>query len=152
MAANKFHLWPRARALYERGGTLSEVADQLDVHRATLCRWSGKDAEAGRPWRRRPAPAEGPAYVRARLHQKLERMADGLAGDAEGEEVELADRMLKVCRVLEDLPEQGAGLEGLLQAMRRFMDFCLQRLPEEQTPPVRRAVRMFVENLKEEHT
>ena len=61
-------------------------------------------------------------------------------------------RMLKVCRVLEHVRGDGADLDAQLEAIKRFAKFCLQNLNEEEMQHVRKAIRLFLDNLKEEHS
>ena len=60
--------------------------------------------------------------------------------------------MLKICRVLEHLRDDGDELTACLKAMERFGTFCARTLVEEEMTPVRKAVRLFLDELKKEHS
>lgn len=149
-------LLPEARALAAEGVPNREIAAALDVAPSTIRRWARCDAEAGRPWRKPGAPtAATPPPRRAdRLYNRVEGLLEQLIdeSDVEQKSANLENRMLKLCRVLEHLRERRDDLEGQLAAMQRFGAFCARNLPEEQMRPVRRAVRLFLDDLKREHS
>ncbi len=62
------------------------------------------------------------------------------------------DRMVKVCRVIETLSPGEDDLSGQLHAMQAFAVFCVRTLPECEMAPVRKAVRLFLDHLKREHS
>ncbi len=150
---------PEARALYESGVRVSEIAAALNVSPRTIRRWRSAEADAGRPWRRdcdsparvphRPAPSRRHDLVR-----ELEESLADLVGrmGTEDEDARLPDRMLKLCRVIDFLRDDSDDPTCALQTMERFAAFCMDRMTEEEVAPVRRAVSMFVETLRREHT
>ncbi len=157
----KERLLPQARALYAEGLAKTEIAAALDISTRTLRRWARADADAGRPWSREgsdlladeplPEPAgPDPARIRRMLERRLELLAERAECDLD--DARLDDRMLKVCRILEHLDVGAQRLEAQLRAAKDFAAFCLRNLPEREVRPVRKAVRMFVEHLKEENT
>ncbi len=138
---------PEARALYAAGAAKSHIAKSLGVARSTVTRWSQEDGAAGRPWKHDADPMQ-----RGRLRALLERrLADLAKQGADGKEAAAAeDRMLKICRVLDHLQDEGSQLDALVDATLRFAKFCRRNLSEDEMGPVRKAVRLFVEHLKKE--
>ncbi|MFW6189893.1 MAG: helix-turn-helix domain-containing protein [Planctomycetota bacterium] len=152
-------LLPQARTLAAEGVPKPEIAAALDVAPSTIYRWAKRDAAAGRPWDEKdppspPAPAP-PAPNSAdrlyrRLQERLERLID--ESDTDAKSANLENRMLKLCKVLDHLREQRDDLEGQLRAIKRFGSFCARRLPEDEMAPVRKAIRLFLDELKREHS
>ncbi len=140
---------PEARALYAAGATKAVITKSLDVARSTITHWSKQDAAAGRPWERDAEPME-----RGRLRALLEQRLADLAKQDDGTDAKAAaaseDRMLKICRVLDHLQDEGSQLDALVDATLRFAKFCRRNLSEDEMGPVRKAVRLFVEHLKKE--
>ena len=60
--------------------------------------------------------------------------------------------MLKVCKVLEYLRAGEDDLDAQLAAMKRFAGFCIRTLSEDEMTPVRKAIRLFLDDLKREHS
>jgi len=152
-------LLPQARTLAAEGVARPEIAAALDVAPSTIYRWANRDAEAGRPWDETgppPAPAvTTPPPTNAdrlyrRLQERLERLID--ESDIDAKSTGLENRMLKLCKVLDHLREDRDDLQGQLTAMKRFGSFCARHLPEEQMSPVRKAIRMFLDELKRAHS
>ena len=153
---------PAARALYAEGLDYVEVAEALKMSVGTVRSWATQDRKAGDPWRRDnepEVPAKPPAGATGRvsrealfgrLEERLQRLIERSEEDLDDAKIE--DRMLKVCRVLESLRGDAADLDAQLEAMKRFADFCLQNLTEDEMSPVRTAIRQFVDYLKEEHS
>jgi len=160
--SQKEMLLPRARALYAEGSTYDVIAESLGVSARTVRRWAAQDRAAGRPWRRdaerasstsRPSlpRGEGSAEaLRARLRERLDYLV--AQSELNPDDAKLDDRMLKLCRVLEHLHKEAADVDAQLEALERFTRFCLQNLSEDEMDPVRKAVRLFLDNLKEEHS
>jgi len=157
---------PEARALYAEGVATGAIANALSISPGTVRRWAREDAAAGRPWTRDPLPpAAGSPAVRPlpdpqepgslsrrlcrRLEQRLERLVECHGDDIDSTRLE--DHMLKICKVLDGLRAGADDTTAQLEAMRRFADFCLRSLPEEEMTPVRRAVRLFLEDLKRDN-
>jgi len=143
----------QARALRAAGARTAEIAAALGVSPSTVRRWARQDAradeEVGAPERGHPArrPVD-------RLILKLERRLAKLVEneDEKAEPARIEDRMLKLCKVLDYLRAGRDDLTGQLEAMRGFAAFCLQNLPEPDMDPVRKAIRLFVEQLRKEHS
>jgi hypothetical protein len=124
-------------------------------------RWAAEERAAGRPWRPEAGPAntatrpslpreEGnPEALRARLRERLDYLV--AQSELNPDDPKIDDRMLKVCRVLEHLQDD-ADLDAQLETIRRFAAFCVRNLPESTVQPLRSAIRLFVEDLKEEHS
>ena len=161
----KDKLLPRARALYAEGSPKPVIAEALKVSLRTVQQWARKDALSGHPWRREtepvPATAAGRPAARSmgaspaeeicrKLEERLERLIE--AGETAKDGARLEDRMLKICKVLEHLRAGRDEVGAQLSAMKRFAAFCLRTLSEEEMSPVRKAIRLFVENLKKEHS
>lgn len=177
----KAKLLPEARALYAEGASKPVIAEALKVPLRTVQRWAQQDAKAGRPWQRGPSEPRMPAGRRPplaeaprsddagkpsradnqeprsltdRLCRRLEERLEGLIEKSEGKKPDprLEDRMLKICKVLEYLRGEDNDLSAQLRAMKRFATFCVQTLSEEEMTPVRKATRLFLEDLKREHS
>ncbi|MFO8008602.1 MAG: helix-turn-helix domain-containing protein [Candidatus Brocadiia bacterium] len=157
--ATKQELLPRARALYAEGLPKRVIAEALDVSPRTLRRWAKQDREAGRPWERNtgkpPAPARrhngtSPAEMRADLERHLADLV-ALQGTDQGDG-KLEDRMLKVCRVLDHLRDEEDDVGAQLRGLKRFAAWCVRHLSEQDMEPVRRAIRRFLDELKEQHS
>lgn len=165
--SKKDKLLPQARALYGEGLGKTVIAESLGVAASTVRRWARQDAQAGRPWQRGgqspPAPDPTPPAAGARpghqcradrlcrrLEERLERLIE--EAEAAGDGARLEDRMLKVCRVLEHLRGDHDELRAQLEAMKRFASFCTRTLTEGEMAPVRKAVRLFLEHLRREHS
>ena len=168
MAASlKAQKLPEARALYAEGASCEVIAEALGVSPRTVRRWARQEHEAGRPWRRRAEsdPSETHDHedhgrpdagndsltrrLCCRLEERLERLVEQSELADEGGRLE--DRMLKVCRVLDSL-RAGDELTGKLEAMKRFAAFCVGTLPDAEMTPVRKAIRLFIEELRREHS
>jgi hypothetical protein len=98
--------------------------------------------------------APDPPKDRAELCRRLENRLALLVVEAEKDlkDAKVEERFLKLCRVLESLRSDTADLDAQLEAMRRFADFCVRELTEEEMAPVRGPIRQFVDYLKEEHS
>jgi transposase len=151
-----------ARALYAEGATYAVIAEALGVSPRTVRRWARREREAGRPWQRgggtesppRPsAPSRSDEPLSRRLCCKLEERLARLVEQSElaDEDARLEDRMLKICRVLDSL-RAGDELTARLEAIKRFAAFCVRTLPDEEMTPVRKAIRLFIEELRREHS
>ena len=160
-------LLPRARALYAAGSDEKAIAAALQVPAATVRRWARQDKKLGDPWRRdggtdglatplTPRPRRrtrtpaGADALRRRLQDRLERLIELSEDDLDDAKIE--ERMLKVCRVLESLRGEAADLDAQLELAKRFAAFCMRNLSEEEMEPVRRAIRLFMDNLREENS
>jgi len=155
----------QARALYAEGLGQAEIASALAVSARTISRWARRDAEAGRPWRRERAgdvarpPKEPPSTSRDRSRRTAERLRRSLekrlarlvkASEADDDNGRIEDRMLKLCKVLEFLRADSSDLDCQLRTLERFTAFCLTALCDEEMDPVRKAVRMFMEQIRRE--
>jgi len=142
----------QARALYAEGLTQAEIAAAIGVATGTVSHWASHDRRNGDPWVRGPRQFNPPpnATLADRLYARLQERLERLIGGTE-DDPELEDRALKVCRLLEHLRADRDNLNAQLGAMHAFASFCLQTLPEEEMAPVRRAIRMFVDQLRKEH-
>ncbi len=165
--SRKDELLPQARVLCAEGMSKAEVASALHVSRRTIQRWAKQDRDAGRPWRRPgDGEAESPSRGRtdalassggdlvervyAKLQERLEDLVE--SGEEESGSARVEDRMLKICRVLDYLRSDRDPVGEQLRAMKAFAAFCLRTLNEEQMRPVRKAIRMFLDDLKKENT
>ncbi len=155
----KQELLPQARALYAEGLPKGVIAEALDVSPRTVRRWARQDREAGRPWRRdaenptRPHAARRsacPAELRADLEGHLADLV-ALQG-TDQDDGKLEDRMLKVCRVLDHLRADEHDVGAQLRGLKRFAAWCVRHLREQDMAPVRRAIRRFLDELKEQHS
>ena len=80
-----------------------------------------------------------------------QRLADLVARSInEPDKAGAEDRMLKICRVLEFLREAD-DLEAQLRAIKGFAAFCMQTLTEDEMPPVRKVIHLFLEKLRREN-
>jgi len=156
---------PEARALYAEGLSMAAIAEALPVSVSTVRRWAREEAAGGRPWTRRATPESRPEVrqdttaphrrvsprrplaerLRRRLERRLEKLVRQHANDVSTTALE--DHMLKTCKVLEllkDHDDPGTQLE----AMRRFAAFCVRTLSEDEMGPVRKAIRLFLDEVR----
>ncbi len=166
----KSKLVPEARALYAEGSSKPVIAEALKVSAGTVRRWAREEAAAGRPWRRGPSDSEepprpssraaaprppsggarGPGSLPERLCRSLEERLEHLMERSKeaDDDPRLEERMLRICKVLGYLREEADDLSAQLVAMKRFVAFCLRTLSEDEMTPVRKAVRLFVQELR----
>jgi hypothetical protein len=155
----KDRLLPKARALHAEGLSKPEIAAALGVAESTIYRWARHDEEAGDPWPKAqddPPELDSPDALppAERLYRKLHRRLEALVerGGADPEARGLEDRMLKLCRVLDYLRKGRDDLTERLRALKSFAAFCLRNLTEEEMDPVRKGIRLYVDELKREHS
>ena len=154
----KMKLLPQARALYAAGSDEDAIAASLSVSVTTVRRWAREDERAGEPWTRDGKPMTRPSRrarnsadsLRRRLQERLERLIERSEDDMDDAKIE--ERMLKVCRVLEALRGDTADLDAQLELTKRFAAFCMRNLTDEEMEPLRKAIRLFMDNLREEHS
>ena len=111
------------------------------------------ERQAPSPETERPEPdraAPSAERLRRKLEERLERLIE--ESEADQGNARLEDRMLKVCKVLEFLRGEGDDIAGQLEAMDGFSDFCVRTLSEGEMTPVRKAVRLFLDELKRKHS
>ena len=147
---------PEARALYAEGLSFVAIGKSLDVPAGTVRRWALEERRAGHVWVRdgEPAPAPEGNADRAEVLRRLERRLALLVEQAENDlsDAKVEERFLKLCRVIESLRGDAAELDAQMEAMKRFADFCVQNLTEDEMAPVRGPIRQFMDYLKEEHS
>jgi hypothetical protein len=105
-----------------------------------------------------PEPAVSPESVqerrdrerRSETREKLEEHFHKVVQDLSPEEkgYKSEDRALKVTKLIAFMEERADRTEASLRAMAGFVRFCLRELTEEEMQPVRKAVRMFTEELR----
>jgi len=140
----------RARQLYEQGSALDAIARSVKTPVMSVLRWHRDDEAKGLQWLR-PGEPTFEQKMRARLYRHLEvllRAAETRKKQARAPYPTLEDRMLKVCQVIKHLSPDCDDLMAQLLAMKEFADFCVRTLSEEEMGPVRKAVRMFLDELK----
>lgn len=167
--SRKEELLPQARVLWAEGLTKAEVARALSVSLRTIRRWAKQDRDAGNPWRRgselapEPEPAEDELPLVSgsseddlveRIYTKLqERLVKLVESDEEESDPKrLEDRMLKICRVLKELREDRDVIGQQIDAVHSFGAYCLRTLSEDEMQHVRRAIRLFLDDLKRENS
>jgi hypothetical protein len=155
-----------ARALYAGGATKPVIAEALGVSLRTIQKWAREDAMAGQAWGREGATGSPNAVppvpelssqdnttsadqLCRKLEERLARLIE--AGDP-AKDARLEDRMLKLCKVLESLRASQDDVAPQLEAMKRFASFCVRTLSEDEMSPVRKAIRLFLEDLRKEHS
>ena len=94
------------------------------------------------PRHRRRETAEKLEEHFARVVFKLDSKEDGYKPE---------DRALKVTKLLTFMDERTDDAEVALQALEQFVKFCLRELTDKEMQPVRKAVRMFAEELRRNH-
>ena len=78
---------------------------------------------------------------------------DGQGGGApDAKDAKAEERILRLCKILEALRSGEDNLRAQLDAMKGFAAFCTRTLTEEEMTPVRKAVRLFLDALKKEHS
>jgi len=142
-----------ARELYEQGLALDAIARSVKTSVVTLLRWRRDDEKQGQPWLRpgEPAPTD---KMRLKLQQHLAALIDeaGKRKDKGRERYPtLEDRMLKTCRIIENLTPDTDDPAVQLAVLKRFAVFCVHHLTEDEMGPVRKAVRLFLDDLKASH-
>jgi hypothetical protein len=98
----------------------------------------------------RPRTPEAAARLARRLEGRLAVLIE--QSEAAPDDPKLEDRMLKICKVLEYLRAGEDDLDAQMAAMKRFVSFCVRNLSEAEMPPVRKALRLFLDHLKREHS
>lgn len=149
----------RARDLYERGHGHADIARKLGRSLSTIRRWAREDAGNGRPWLRKPANR-----FEERLSRVLEQRLDALVNDAQTEPREkdgdrtreeavmrLEDRALKLCKLLRFIRDASTDPTPILDALRQLVLFAKGTLDAEELRAVRKAVRLFVDTLREDY-
>jgi hypothetical protein len=148
-ATKRRTLLPQARALHREGVPATGIASSLGVSRRTIDRWRASDEGMGNSWD--AGQTESPSRrLRRRVEERLLVLADAMDGDEH--DLKLEDRMLKLCRVLDHLPTDEADIDSQFAWIRQFVTFCLHNLTEDEMPPIRRAVRLFLDDLKERNS
>ena len=144
-----------ARDLYSQGQSLDAIAQTLKVSVMSLLRWRQQDMEMGRPWVCADRSEEPQAQLRVLLSSQLEMHLAALMREALWPRKKgrpryptYEDRMLKVCRVMEHLRPDSDDLTAQLEVMRGFARFCVRTLSEDEMGPVRKAVRLFLDDLQ----
>jgi hypothetical protein len=108
-------------------------------------------------------PADGATDADAlqeRLRIDLEHRLQALAGEAADLSDRtrkpaypcLEDRLLKVSRVIRSFRDNGPDVDCQLKTMGGFVRYCLTHLCEDEMPPIRKAVRGFLDDLKERNS
>ena len=59
--------------------------------------------------------------------------------------------MLKVCRVIEHLDPDTDDPTIQLAVLKGFVNFCVRTLSEPDMPPLRKAIRLYLDDLKARH-
>lgn len=142
-----------ALALRREGLSPGQIAAALPVSASTVRRWLRAERQAPSPETERPEPDRTEPSAE-RLRRKLEERLERLIEESEVDQgnARLEDRMLKVCKVLEFLRGEGDDVAAQLEAMDGFSDFCVRTLSEGEMTPVRKAVRLFLDELKRKHS
>jgi transposase len=152
-----------ARDSYGRGLPVNAIAQTLNVSVMSILRWRQQDMEAGMSWTgpARPQSAESGAaepqlreLLRSQLQTHLaELVRQALNAESKGRAryPTVEDRMLKVCRVIEHLDPDTDDPGIQLAVMQGFAAFCVRALSEQEIGPVRKAVRLFLDDLKARH-
>ncbi len=143
--SRKKELMPMAEVLRAEGRTYDEIADEIGVAPKTIARWfQAEQAERKRP-------------LTERLSEQLEARLEKLFEDEESEDEEkhdpkFTDRALKLCKLIEALRAGPDEVSASLIAIMRFIRFCLITLTEDEMRPIRRAVALFIDDLKQENS
>ena len=140
----------RARQLYEQGSALDAIARSVKTPVMSVLRWRRDDETKGRQWLR-PGEPTLQEKMRARLYRHLDVLieaAESRRKQTRARYPTLEDRMLRVCQVIEHLAPDSDDLTAQLLALQKFAAFCVRTLSEEEMGPVRKAVRMFLDELK----
>ena len=152
-----------ARDSYGRGLPVDAIAQTLNVSVMSILRWRQQDMEAGMPWTgpAQPQPADPGAeepQLRDLLRSQLETHLAELVRQALNAENKgraryptFEDRMLKVCRVIEHLNPDTDDPGIQLAVLRGFVAFCVRTLSEAEIGPVRKALRLYLDDLKARH-
>jgi hypothetical protein len=90
--------------------------------------------------------AHDPRSTRQKLEAHFAALVQGLDADTDGYKPE--DRALKVTKLLAFMDERLDTSEADLAAMERFVRFCLHELTEDKMQPVRKAVRLYTEQIR----
>jgi hypothetical protein len=135
-AAERRQLIDEARVLYEAGATTETIATSACVSPSTIRRWARKAKAAGAPWQRQASTP--PRRSQASVPPAAARPdTPATAGDLR--------TLLEFLRGADDL-------EARLRGMKDFAGFCVQTLTEDEMPPVRKAIHMFLDKLKRENS
>jgi AcrR family transcriptional regulator len=145
VATRKPKLFSRAAVLRAEGRSFRSIAQELGVASTTVARWFPK-GETGHL-----------LSVAERLCTQLDRRLEKLFADDEAapdaeRDPKLIDRALKLCKLREALRAGPDDVSTGLTAMSRFVRFCLVHMTEDEMPPIRRAVTLFIDELKRENS
>jgi hypothetical protein len=152
-----------ARDSYGRGLPVDAIAQTLNVSVMSILRWRQQDMEAGMPWTgpaqpQHADPGAAEPQLRELLRSQLQthlaelvRQALNAKNKARARYPTFEDRMLKVCRVIEHLNPDADDPMVQLKVMQGFAAFCVRTLSEQEIGPVRKAVRLFLDDLKARH-
>jgi len=153
-------LLSQALVLHAEGVRKAVIAKSLKVTVRTVERWLQQEHSPGlrevpdaAPAARAPSNS-GPPPPADELVRVLQNRLARLIEQSENEQKDagIEDRMLKVCRVLESLRAGSDDLAAQLEAMKKFADFCVSTLSEDEMGPVRKAVRLFLEKLRRDNS
>ena len=167
---NRSLLIDRARDLYAYGMELSEIARVLGVGADTLSEWRMFDRDRGRCWdeEREQVHSHSPERVLRALERRFaalvldhEKAGDTKETKEQEDEVrkhdsakddkEIEGRLLNMVRIITGYRKTAGELTGQMRTMQELAVFCTENLPPEDLPPVRRALEMFVNHLREEN-
>jgi len=143
--SRKKELMPMAEILRAEGRTYDEIAEQIGIASKTVARWF--QIEQAR--RNRPLTQRLSEQLEARLEKLFE---DEESKDEQKHDPKFADRALKLCKLIEALRAGPDEISASLIAIMRFIRFCLITLTEEEMQPIRRAVALFIDDLKQENS
>jgi hypothetical protein len=139
----------RPRAAREASLPLAAVPDS----------WADDPSDADQPELPMAAAPDADA-LQDRLCADLERRLEALAGEAadlrnrtrKPDYPCLEDRLLKLSRIIRSFRDNGPDVDCQLKTMGGFVQYCLTHLCEDEMPPIRKAVRGFLDDLKERNS
>lgn len=143
----------RARALYVEGAGLSEIARALNLCQNTPGRWKKSDRAQGISWEmlRQDRINGAPSAVLRRLEDRLaELVHQGLSGDPDDAPSE--ERLLKLVRIIEGYKKLAGSISTHLSVMGTFARFCAGQLEREEIAVVRKAVELYLDDLKRKNS
>lgn len=147
MPESKRNLAPEARRMYAGGEPIERIAEVLDVSPSTIYRWRAAGEQAGTPW---PEPGSESSFDPRRITHLIEQRLMRVAQDDDPDLSDGAwvDRVTKGLRALERTYDLYGDVAVRLNAMHGFVEWCVDRLPDEDLETIRRVVPDYLEHLR----
>ena len=146
----------RARDLYTRGYSYSEVARELNLSRSTVAQWATEDRENGLHWRQLRDRAQDalPGEVMLTLRRRLARMVMDFGTTGFPDARACADyekRLLTMTRVLRYYIDTGDDISRTIDAMTKFVEFARSHVSPEEMNHLKHPLTDYMDHLRVTH-